>query len=142
MEQALAFNDGDSQLWSNLAGAYHWAPGERDKAKPAYLRALTLAEKESRVNPNSADLILRMADCRSMIGEGVRARELAARALKLAPRDVTVLYKAGIVYEQVGDRDRALDLIGRSLDQGYSRDIIERSPSLAALRKDPRFNSR
>ena len=142
MEQALAFNDGDSQLWSNLAGAYHWAPGERDKAKPAYLRALTLAEKESRVNPNSADLILRMADCRSMIGEGVRARELAARALKLAPRDVTVLYKAGTVYEQVGDRDRALDLIGRSLDQGYSRDIIERSPSLAALRKDPRFNSR
>jgi tetratricopeptide (TPR) repeat protein/TolB-like protein len=142
MEQALAFNEGDSQLWSNLAGAYHWAPGERAKARPAFLRALELAEKESRVNPQSADLILRMADCRSMLGEAERARGLAAQALKLAPKDVTVMYKAGTVYEQVGDRNGALDLIGKALDRGYPRDIVDRSPSLGALRLDPRFVNR
>ena len=142
MEQALAFNDGDSQSWSNLASAYHWAPGERAKARPAFQRALALAEKESQVNPRSADLILRMADCRSMIGEAARARDQAAQALKLAPQDVTIQYRAGLVYEQVGDRDRALDLIGKALDQGYPRDLVDRSPSLVALRADPRFVNR
>ena len=94
------------------------------------------------VNPRSADLILRVADCRSMIGEAARARELAAQALKLAPNDVTVTYKAALVYEQTGDRDRALELIGKALDQGYQRDLVDRSPSLAELRKDPRFVNR
>ena len=142
MEQALALNEGDSQLWSNLASAYHWAPGERAKARPTFLRAIALGETELRVNPRSADLILRMADCRSMIGEAARARELAAQALKLAPQDVTVTYKAGLVYEQVGDRNRALELIGKALDLGYQRDLVDRSPSLSDLRKDPRFVNR
>ena len=142
MEQALAFNEGDSQVWSNLASAYHWAPGERAKARPAFLRAIALAENESRVNPRSADLILRMAECHSMIGEAARARDLAAQALKLAPQDVTVMYKAGTVYEQAGDRDRALELIGKALDQGYPREVVDRSPSLVALRTDPRFVNR
>ena len=142
MEQALAFNDGDSQLWSNLASAYHWAPGERPKARAAFLRAIALAEKELRVNPRSADLILRIADCRSMIGEGERAKALAAQALKLAPQDVTVTYKAGLVYEQAGDRHKALELIGQALDRGYQRDLVDRSPSLVELRRDPRFVNR
>ena len=142
MEQALAFNEGDSQVWSNLASAYHWAPGERAKARPAFLRAIALAENESRVNPRSADLILRMAECHSMIGEAARARDLAAQALKLAPQDVTVMYKAGTVYEQAGDRDRALELIGKALDQGYPREVVDRSPSPVALRSDPRFVNR
>lgn len=142
MEQALAFNEGDSRSWSNLASAYHWAPGERGKARPAFERALALAGQESRVNPRSADLILRMADCRSMIGDTARARDLAAQALKLAPRDVTIQYRAGLVYEQLGDRDRALDLIGKAIEQGYPRDLVDRSPSLVALRADPQFVNR
>ena len=139
MEQAIALNDADSQVWSNLASAYHWAPGERGKARAAFMKAITLAEQDLRVNPRSADLLLRIADCRSMIGESPRARELAAQALRLAPDDVTVMYKAGAVYEQAGDRARALELIGKAIEQGYSRDVVARSPSLAALRADPRF---
>ncbi len=142
LERAVAINDHDSQVWSNMASAYYWAPGEREKARPAYERALGLAEQESRVNPRSAALLMRMADCQSMLGHAAQARVLVDRALGLAPQDVTIQYKAGAVYEQLGDRRHALEWIGKALAQGYPRDVVERSPSLAALRADPRFKVR
>jgi hypothetical protein len=49
------------------------------------------------------------------------------------------MFRAAVVYEQVGDRERALQWIARAIQGGYSRDLIERSPSLAQLRTDPRF---
>ena len=52
------------------------------------------------------------------------------------------MFEAGEVYEQIGDRDRALVWIRKALDQGYQRDLVERSPTLKALRADPRFTRR
>jgi tetratricopeptide (TPR) repeat protein/TolB-like protein len=140
MEQALTLNAGDSQLWSNLAAAYQWAPGERPKARAAYERALTLAQAESRVNPNSAALLLRMADCDSILGRGDEARRLVERGLALAPNDAANLFKAGVVYEQLGNRARALEWIDKALADGYSRDAVNRSVSLTELRRDSRFS--
>ncbi|MBI3494263.1 MAG: protein kinase [Acidobacteria bacterium] len=142
MEQASKSSEGDSQFWSNLAAAYYWAPGERAKARPAYERALGLAKQESQVNPRNAALLLRMADCDSMLGNSQEARRLIERALALAPKDVASLFKAGVVYEQLGDRTRALEWIGKALAGGYSRDAVDRSLSLTALRADPRFPKR
>jgi serine/threonine-protein kinase len=139
MEQASKSSQGDSRLWSNLAAAYYWAPGERARAGAAYERALALAKQESQVNPRNAALLLRMADCDSMLGRGEEARRLIERALALAPKDVESMFKAGVVYEQLGDRARALDWIGKALAGGYARDAVERSLSLTALRADPRY---
>src|SRR5207249_2581792 len=109
-------------VWANLAAAYYWAPGERDKAGAAYARALALAQQESLVNPRSAALLLRMADCQSMLKHAAEARALVERALGMA-EDATTRFRAGVVYEQLGDRGRALDLIGKALALGYPRDL-------------------
>ncbi|NIV13316.1 MAG: tetratricopeptide repeat protein, partial [Aliifodinibius sp.] len=45
-ETALELNDHDYVVWGNLASAYYWAPGERDKAAETYRRAITLAEQK------------------------------------------------------------------------------------------------
>jgi len=41
------------------------------------------------------------------------------------------MYQAAIVYEQLKDREAALDAIGKAIAGGYSRDLIDRSPDLA-----------
>jgi hypothetical protein len=43
-------------------------------------------------------------------------------------------------FEQMGDRDRALQWLGKALAAGYNRADIGRSPWLEALRKDKRFD--
>ncbi len=41
--------------------------------------------------------------------------------------------------EEMGERERALMLIGKAIEYGYAVDEIQRDPELAALRLDPRF---
>jgi serine/threonine-protein kinase len=141
IEHALKLNDRISKFWYNLASTYLWAPGEREKAGAAFARAAELAEQELAINPRDSDLLIRLADCYSMLNQPKRSVELLGKALELAPHDVEITFQAAVVYEQLGDRKRALEWIGKAVQQGYSKDLIERSPSLARLRTDPRFEA-
>ena len=138
-EKALELDDRDYRVWRFLGAAYHWAPGERDKAAQAYRRAAELAERHLAVNPRDAQALAVLADCRAMLGEGARARQLVERALALAPQDVEVMQAAGAVYEALGDRRRALQWINGAVEKGYAVERIESAPDLAALRADPAY---
>ena len=50
-----------------------------------------------------------------------------------------LMYFLAETYERLGDRERALFWIGRSLRAGFSLRIIEDYPDFDALRADPRF---
>jgi len=138
-ERALALDDHDFRVWRNLAAAYHWAPGQQEKARPAWEKAARLAEEAARVNPKDAAVVAELASCRAMLGDTARARADLARALALAPGDVEVQQLAASVYELIGDRASALVWIRRALAAGYPRDQVEQDPFLTALRGDPRF---
>lgn len=137
-EQAIQMNDRDSGRWHNLASAYQWS-SEKEKARVAFQRTAELAEEERRVNPRDPDLLLRLADAYSMLDQRQRAREVLEQALALAPDSVDNMFQAAVVYEQLGDRKLALQWIAKAIKGGYSRDLIDRSPSLARLRLDPRY---
>jgi serine/threonine protein kinase/Flp pilus assembly protein TadD len=139
MERAIQLDDRSSKLWYNLAAAYQWAPGEREKAHAAFLRAAELVEQERHINPRDPDLMIRLADCDSMLGRRQQSRDLVKQALRLAPDDVEIMFQAAVVYEQLGDRPNALEWIGKAIRGGYSRDLIQRSRSLEPLRTDARF---
>jgi serine/threonine protein kinase/Flp pilus assembly protein TadD len=139
MERATKLNDKTSLYWFNLASAYQWSPGEREKARAAFARAAELAEQEIRINPRDAALIMRQADCYSNLNQPKRSRGLLRQALALASDDVEIMSQAANVYEQLGDRAQALEWIDKAIRHGYSMDLIERSPTLAQLRADPRF---
>jgi tetratricopeptide (TPR) repeat protein len=144
-EQATQFETSKykSQIWAYLSSALYWAPGERSKARPAYTRALALAREELRVKPGDRGLLFRIADAQSRIGQPAEARRSLERALAAAPPPTASdLFKGGVIYEQLGDRARAIASIQKALDAGHPRSEVDRSPDLASLRADPRFAKR
>ncbi len=138
-EQALPLGERDYRLWRNLGAAYYWAPGERSKAAAAYRRALELGEAERELDPDNGELLAELADCHAMLGEAGAARALAARARKLAPSDAAVTVTVAGVYEQLGERETAVELLAAALREGYSREDLDANPTFAGLRADPRL---
>ena len=74
-----------------------------------------------------------------MLGETQRARNLLQQALNTAPNNAAMMFDGAVIYEQLGNRERALEWIDKALRLGYSRDLVQRAPSLAQLRTDARF---
>jgi eukaryotic-like serine/threonine-protein kinase len=139
-QKAVEMNDRDSMLWHNLASAYKES-NEPEKARVAFDRTAKLAVEQLRVNPRDPDVLIRLADAYSMLEQPQRARGLLERALALAPESVDDMFQAGEIYEQLQDRKHALEWIGKAIKSGYSRDLVEKSPDLAQLRLDPKFQS-
>jgi tetratricopeptide (TPR) repeat protein len=139
LERAVQQNDRDARVWLNFGRAQHESPGLHERARAPLERAIALGEEQLKVNPRDAGLLAELADAHAMLGHAGPARELQARALKLAPDDSGVLRASAEVDEALGHREAALRKVGRALAAGCPRWEIERSPSLAALRADPRF---
>ena len=138
-ERAVTLTPNDYRLWRNLGAALYWAPGERQMAAAAYEQAIKLAEQARQVNPRHPDVLAALADSYSMVGRVQQARVHARTLEQLGPQDPTVLFMLAAMYEQIGDRATALGWLEKALAAGYSRERIERSPSLARLREDPRY---
>ncbi len=138
-EAALRLGPAEYKLFYNLAAAYSLAGGQTEKARAAWREAVAAAERERQVNPQNGPLLADLADGYANLGQTDLAKRLIEEALSVVPGDVNVMFQAGSVYEKVGDRDRAIQWIGGALRQGYSREEIVRSPYLAGLREDPRF---
>ena len=73
--------------------------------------------------------------------QDITQRREIEEALRLAPKVVPVLFNAAIVYEQTGQRAKALEAVGRALQAGASRVGVENQPDLNGLRDDPRYVS-
>ena len=138
-ERAVALNGSNYRVWRNLAMSYFWAPGERDKANGAFARVASLAEQERKVNPRRPALLVDLAAAYARLGQSARARQLAAEAVALGSLDAASMFNLAVVFEDLGERDKALTWIGDAVKKGYPREQVEQSPSLADLRSDPRF---
>jgi tetratricopeptide (TPR) repeat protein len=137
-EAALKQNDGNYAVWGNLGSAYHWA-GNEAKAREVYQRALEKGEARLKVNPRDADLLADLAVYQAMLGDRGQALSLMEKARMLNPKDASIMYRAGLNYEHWGERDLALQWVGKALKNGYSISTVKRSPELKNLRGDPRF---
>jgi len=140
-ERALGLNDKDYRVWSSLAGVYKMLPNGREKAQRAYGRAIELAERNREINPNAPDLICYLADCYWQIGQKDKAVATAKEAVQMSPENIEVMVRAGIVFEQAGDRERALWLIGKAVRRGYAVDRVKSTEELRGLVSDARFDS-
>ena len=139
-EKAIQMNDHQSLWWHNLAGAYQWS-NEPQKAQAAFQRTAALLEEQLRVNPRDPTSLIFLADAYSYLNQPQRARELLRQGLALAPDDVSDMFQASAIYEQLGDRELALQWLAKAIKGGFSRDLIEKEPTLARLRLDPKYPS-
>ena len=140
-ENALSISDHNHRVWGYLASASYWAGRDSLTVKEYYQKALTLAREEKRVNPRDAELLVNIASYQTALGDLSEARQNLTYALELAPENISVICNAGIAYEKLGDRDRALTLITNALERGYAYSEIENDPHLRDFLRDPRFIS-
>ncbi|CAN5467483.1 hypothetical protein BH23BAC3_BH23BAC3_30570 [soil metagenome] len=139
-EKALEINDGDYQLWGNLAVAYYNIPGKQDQAFPIYERAIMLALDQHAINPNNPDILISLAGYEAKLGNEKQSRSYIRTALVLAPENATIMYLAGAALEFLGDRDEALANIEKAINAGYSLSEIRSQPELQKLIADERFD--
>ena len=139
-EKAIEMNGREPLWWHNLAGAYQ-ASGDSRKARAAFQQTAALTEEQLRVNPRDPVMLIWLADAYSYLNLAQRARQILQQALELSPNDVSNMFQASAIYEQLGDRKQALQWIAKAIQGGFSRDLIEKEPTLARLRLDPRFQS-
>jgi tetratricopeptide (TPR) repeat protein len=122
--------------WMNLGDAYRRTSLLPD-ATQAYRRSLELAEKEIALNPRDGPLRSRMAYVCARLGDRQRADSELGQAIRLSRESVDTLQTAVRVYEVLGRRDDALEILNSS-----SGDVLAhtfRHSDLADLRQDDRF---
>jgi tetratricopeptide (TPR) repeat protein len=138
-EKAVELEPQNYLYRGNLADAYRWAPGLRDRAKANYVQAVGLAERDLEVNPRDTDALAYLALNQAKSGELEKARQSIGQALALAPKDVNVQSVAVEVYAVTGDKQKALDCLKGAVQSGFPRFQIEANPELDGLRNDQRY---
>jgi len=132
---------GSYQNWANLADTLLWIPGRAEEARQAYEKARRLLAERLERSPNEVVLVSRMALYAVRSGHKDEAPALLTRALALAPTSADVQFRAGLAYELLGDRKRALAAIAAALRLGYPVKYVEAEPDLVSLRRDPGYHA-
>ena len=138
-EKAVELEPQNYLFRGNLADAYRWTPGEKDRAKPTYAQAIALVQRDLEVNPRDTDALGYLALYEAKSGDLEKAHPPIGQALALAPKDVNVQSMAAEVYAVTGDQQKALDCLKSAVQGGYPRFEIEANPELDGLRNDPRY---
>jgi tetratricopeptide (TPR) repeat protein len=140
-EKARALDDRDYLNWGNLGDALYWSPARRPEATGTYRRAIELAQVRLQVDPKDATAHAYVAEYSAMVNDKTLALEQIQKALELAPKDSDVMFRAGLVYNQLSDRRKTLDWLKKAVDANYSITVIRDTPDFAHLQTDPEFRA-
>ena len=139
MKRATELDPHNDVLWRNLGDSYRQIPTRASEANSAYEKALRAASDELSVNPNNSEVRSGIALYDAHLGRKEDAEISISKALKLSPRDSDVLFTSALVYEIIGNRNRALEAINQAVKAGYSVEEIGKEPELKAMRSDPHY---
>ena len=137
-ERALVIDDSDYNVWGNLAFAYAFG-AEPEKARTPFERAIELAEEQRAGDPENQEILSDLAGYYAMVEQPETSRQLLEQVISLGPDDPQIFGKIGEIYEDVGDRESALEWIGRAIEGGIPPRFFESRPMLRELIADPRY---
>jgi eukaryotic-like serine/threonine-protein kinase len=141
-ESALAPNKGNPNSyigWANFADTLLWIPGRTEEARNAYQRAKELLAPRLARTKDDVTLMSRMGLYSARTGDRTTAINYSVQAMDLAPDNPNVYFRAGLAFELLGDRPRALAEIEKAKSLGYPINLIEAEPDLVALRRDASY---
>jgi eukaryotic-like serine/threonine-protein kinase len=138
LKQALELNDKDWRVWAYLISTYQWS-GEQDKAAQARSKAVALLEQYVALNKNDglAQSALGLYYSEDRLRD--KAIGQAKTALKVAPKDPTVLADVSETYEILADRKAALQYAHETLKGGATLADLQARYGLQSLVADKSF---
>jgi tetratricopeptide (TPR) repeat protein len=139
-ERAVEMQPSNPLQWGNLGDAYRFVPGNADKARDAYARAIQLSRDLLTRDPALAVNRSRLAVYLAKAGQMTEALAELGQVLTPENTDLNALYRGVITYEVAGRRDEALATLERALERGYGQIEIRNDPELAELRNDVRYH--
>ncbi|MCK9995137.1 MAG: tetratricopeptide repeat protein, partial [Candidatus Krumholzibacteria bacterium] len=139
-QKALETSPDDFGTWRNLAEACRFAPGYEDSIRPAYEKAMELLQILLVQDPDDPENKADHASFCQKLGEPEKARailaDLEANYPELPPY---VMFSMASTYEELGERDLALDWLEKALDEDISFKKVDRYPVLKNLQSHPRY---
>jgi len=138
-QAALKIDDTDWLAWGNLAFVYFWMNGMDTMTRDTFQQAIRLAEEARQKDPRdpfaNSDLALYYAKT----GQAELALQRLETALALSPESGETLAAGAETYENLGQREEAVDMAQAALAAGFPRQRFQRTPELTNLLKDPRM---
>jgi adenylate cyclase len=139
--RASEANPTDYQAPCYLAMVYR-SLGREELARQADARAIEVIERHLKLNPDDARALCFGAGVLATQGRRERALEWVDTALQSRENEPQFLYNAACTVAQLGEQQRALDLLERAIDLGYGDRVwIEKDSDLDPIRDDPRFKA-
>jgi len=140
-ERVAEIKPDDYQALCLLIQIYRSLDRDAD-ARSAARRGVERAERDLTLHPDNPRSAYLGAAALVALGENDRAREWLSRALAIDPHDIWTQYNAACIYTNLGDIERALDVLesvlphaGYELKHGW----IKHDSDLDPLRSHPRF---
>lgn len=94
-QQSVALNPSNYPAYANLASVHGRIPGEEQKARETFLKAVALAEDLRRSQPKDATLLSRLGSYYATLGMSEQSLPLLRQAAALQPDDAQVLCRVG-----------------------------------------------
>jgi serine/threonine-protein kinase len=139
-ERAIALNATYYLYWANLGDAYRWVPGQGERSREAYSRAISLVRDRLAATPLDPDLRSQLALYLAKTGDTAAGRDELARLDGLPKTTASAQFRAVVIHELVDNREAALRALDAALKAGYSLDEVRTEPELVKLRADPRYH--
>ena len=137
--RAQEVNPSDYQAPSFLAMVYR-SMGRPELARQADAKTLEVIERHVAMNPDDARALCFGASALAEQGQRDKAIAWSEAALESRENEPHFLYNTGCTFAQLGETERALDLLERAVNLGWGhRAWIEHDSDLASLRNNPRF---
>jgi tetratricopeptide (TPR) repeat protein len=121
----------------NMADILYWSTGgDRQKAKTNYQRAKEEVDKYLQENPGDLDALAWKAIYLAMLDESLAAEKALKEALTGDNPSAGTLHKAAIIYQHLGQTEKAVDYLSQSLEAEYPVRLARNEP---IFREAPEF---
>ena len=136
----LSGNSHDPLSWANLGDAYRWIPGKKELSVQKYNRAIQLWEEGLLKYPDNKALKTRIALYKAKLKSGKKPNTLINEIIESENLEAILYYRMLVTAEIWGERQKALNLLEKSINTGYPLNEIRNDPELKALREDQAYH--
>jgi serine/threonine-protein kinase len=140
-EKARTLDDKDYMNWGNLGDALYWSPDRRPESVAVHKQAIALTQTRLQVNPKDATAQSYLAYYSAMVMDERTATVEIKKAIQLSPQDPEVLFRAALVYNQLGEQAQTLDWLKKAVAANFSRTTVRDTPDFDHLKSNPTFQA-